>query len=129
MPPHILARFTMLLLAVCFLMLVGCSPKSETTSQTAAINSSFNSATPELKQHWDATHASAAKKDFSGALTHLMALVGDPAKLTPDQTTALRQFWSDFGVQAFQAASAGDKSAAEVLKQMKASRFGNPDGR
>jgi hypothetical protein len=66
---------------------------------------------------------------FPSALTHLLALADNSAKLTPEQTTALRQFWSDLGTQAFQAASAGDKAAADVLKQMKTNPFGNPDGR
>jgi hypothetical protein len=124
-----LARLPVILLAAGFLTLAGCSQKSDSTAQAAAINSSFDSASPELKQHWDAAHAAAAKNDFSGAITHLLALADDSAKLAPEQATALRQFWSDFGTQAFQAASTGDKAAADALKQMKASKFGNPDGR
>ena len=75
--------------------------------------------------------AAATKKDFPGSLTHVIALADNATRLTPEQTTndGPAPLGSDLGTQAFQAASAGDKAAAEVVKQMKASPFGNPDGR
>jgi hypothetical protein len=117
------------ILATIILALAGCSKHEPTAQQPAANNAVFASASAELKQHWQTAQDLAAKKNYSDAVTHLLAIANSSSTLSQEQLAAFHQLWSDFGTQLFGAASAGDKAAVEALKQMKVSKFGNPEGR
>lgn len=112
----------LLMLVLCFFaaLVQGCSKKG-----AVAINASkFDSAPPELKEKWKAAADCAAKKNYLGAATNLMAIISKSQDLSAEQNDALSQAWMTLGNEAFAAANQGDKAATEAVLKMKDVGYG-----
>lgn len=90
---------------------------------------SFKSGPPELKDKWSLAAQYAARRNYLGAATNLMAIFDSTNQLTTEQSEALNQAWLKLGNAAFAAADKGDQAATEAVLKMKGTGIGERRGR
>ena len=107
------------------LVLSGCSKGSKPSVMSST---SFDAAPAELKQRWKVAGDYAGKGNYLAAVTNLIFILNASQQLTPDQSTALSEAWTQIGNQAFQAGEKGDKNAVQAVLEMRNSGFGKSRG-
>lgn len=108
------------------LLLCGCQKNENTVIMPAA---GFDSAPADLRAKWQAAAEFGATRNYLGAATNLMFILGKSAQLSAEQNDLLDQAWLQLGNKAFAAANAGDKMATEAVLTMRNSPFGSRTGR
>ena len=104
------------------LTVAGCSKKNDPVKMPA---DRFDTASPKLKNKWNAAAGYASRNNYLGAATNLMAIFSETQQLTAVQNDALNEAWEQLGNKAFAAANAGDKLATEAVEKMRDSKLGS----
>jgi hypothetical protein len=108
--------FTISLAVAAALVLGGCR-KSSSSGLAAADVKAFETATPEVKQVWQAALEADHTNDYAKGLTLYYSLLG--GNLTPEQREAVARFSTGLNQRLMDAVQKGDAAAQAALQELR----------
>ena len=104
-------------LAVAAVLLFGGCRKSSSTGPAAAEVKAFDTATPEVKQAWQAALEADHANDYAKGMTLYYALLRQP--LTPTQRDAVARLSTGLNQRLTEAVEKGDATAQAALQELR----------